>query len=1140
MSGRSDIPEKVKADQRRASAPAGSAWLRANAGSGKTYVLAQRVLRLLLDGTDPARILCITYTKAAAAEMSNRVFAWLAGWATMAEADLADELHGLQGRPATEGERLRARRLFATAIETPGRLRVQTIHAFCERLLQQFAFEASVTAGFEVVDERAAAELLSEARADLLQAMAGPEAHLLPDLERLAAEAGDEALASVLGSVVSRKGELRRWIQLAGNLDAALVELASGLGLAPGEDEAGILDAILDGDVLRRSEWETVAAALDEGGTSDKRSAGRLRRAFEAGVPDGLDDYLAVFFTDAGKPRKSVATQAVCRAEPQLAERLTEEQARLEPLRDKLAAARIAASTGSLLRVGDAVIQRYERLKGARGLLDYDDLIDRAATLLTRADAAWVLYKLDGGLDHVLVDEAQDTSPGQWTVITSVVEEFFAGRGAREGPRTLFAVGDEKQSIYSFQGAEPRRFAEIRRSFERTVRASGQPFETVDLQLSFRSTPTVLEAVDATFAAAPARIGLGYDASEPIVHEAVRRREPGLVELWPVMRPEASEPPEPWDAPFDVERPASPPARLAERIAATIEGWLKTGERLDATGEPLSAGDIMILVRNRHPFVEPMIRALKARRIPVAGADRLVLTDHIAVMDLMALARFCLMPEDDLNLAALLKSPLIGLGEDELMALAIGRQGALWEALRKRPEVAEAAERLTAWRSRAGFERPYEFFSRILGADGMRQAFHCRLGREAFEALDEFLSLALAYERLDTPTLAGFLHWLDAAPSEVKRDMEKGRDEVRVMTVHGAKGLEAPVVILPDTVRRIDARRAGPVFRLGEAPGSGLVWAPRKSDDCAVTGDLREAALERQREEEHRLLYVAMTRACDRLYVAGYQTSDTRPEGCWYDLIAGALRDRMNEATDAQGESVLRLVSDLPATEPRAAGNPLPPTLSLPSWAASAAPAEAVARGAAPSHLVDHTPGPGRTPAQDLPQRREARRRGELIHRLLERLPDIPSPRRHAAGLGALEALAPDWDEAARLAALDEVLAVLNDPTFGAVFEPSARAEAAIAGALDGIEAPVVGQIDRLHIGAATVLVVDYKTDRAMPESPDEVSAAYLAQLAAYAVLAGRLHPDKPLRAAILWTALPRLMELPPGLLAMHGGPACS
>ena len=1133
------VPEPVKQRQREASDPRGSAWVSANAGAGKTYVLAQRVLRLLLSGADPARLLCITYTKAAAAEMSNRVFEWLSEWTTLPDDALRQKIAEIEGRPPKPEALARARRLFAAAVETPGGLKIQTIHAFCERLLQQFPFEASVTAGFTVLEERGSAELLAEARAEVLVETGedGPLTEAIADLLRRLSDTGfDDLLRAVLG----RRGAFLEWLREGGDLAAALERLRDRLGLAPGDGEAAVMAEILTGPHLPRSEWLSVAAALATGSKAVAELGGFLAAAAGADADaDALDAYLSVFIApSSGEERKRFLTKPFIAEFPDLADRLEREKARVAGLMDRLAAARLLAANASLFTVADAVIGRYQSLKAARGFVDFDDLVERTAMLLGRADAGWVLFKLDGGLDHVLVDEAQDTSPRQWEIVEKMAGEFFAGEGARAANRTVFAVGDIKQSIYSFQGADPSRFDAMRRLFEARAGEAGKAFGYVPLRLSFRSTPTVLRAVDAVFEEGPATAGVILpEAPEQVIHEAIRENEPGLLELWDIEEPAESEDIAPWDAPLDVDRAGSPESRLAERIARTIRAWLDTEEPLAATGAPIRPGDVMILVARRAPFAEPMIRALKSQNIPVAGADRLVLTDHIAVMDLMAVGRFALMPEDDLNLAALLKSPLIGLSEDELMALAIGRRGALWRTLQAAAadddRLAEIRDRLADWRARAGFEKPYEFYARILGRDRGRKAFHRRLGAEAFEALDEFLSLALAYERAETPSLAGFLAWLAAAPAEVKRDMDKGRDEVRVMTVHGAKGLEAPVVFLPDTCRATTGRGVGPLFRFDDGLGAPLVWAQSKQVDCAATRALRATAERQRAEEANRLLYVAMTRARDRLYVAGFKTNANRlPDGAWHGLMSNALAPILAPAETPDGP-VRRYIGPGAPAQPRPPAEAVLAAPELPAWVGADAPRERPAVAPlAPSRLAEHVAS-GEGEARG---RKEAMRRGTVLHRLLEALPEIAPQDRRTAGERALAVLAPDWPEETRAGYLAEVLAILDDPAFASVFAPGAQAEVNIAGRQAPGGAPLIGQIDRLAVTDHDILIVDYKTDRTVPETPDDVPAAYLAQLAAYGALAARIWPDRPVRAALLWTAAPRLMPLPRDLLERHGG----
>ena len=553
-----------------------------------------------------------------------------------------------------------------------------------------------------------------------------------------------------------------------------------------------------------------------------------------------------------------------------------------------------------MIALADAVQADYERRKRAEAALDYDDLIVKTQTLLLRSGAAaWVLYKIDGGIDHILVDEAQDTNPAQWTIVEALAAEFFAGSSRSEKLRTLFAVGDEKQSIYSFQGADPARFGEVGRAFRQRAAALGLVWHEVPLTLSFRSTEPILEAVDGVFAKPPAADGLSWQEGAIIQHHAFRVGQAGLVELWEVEeqeKPGESEAFQPWNEEAAGARSVD---ALCHRIASTIRAWLDNGEELPAQGRKVKAGDILILVRRRDPFTTPMIRALKRAGVPVAGADRMRLMDQLAVQDLVALADVLLMPEDDLALAVVLKSPLFGLDDDALFALAYGRSGSLWSALRAKakedPRFGEAGERLSAWRSRADFLPPYEFFSELLGADGqlMRKRMLTRLGPEAAEAIDEFLDLALAYDREAAPSLQGFINQLRAGDVEIKRDMEQERDEVRIMTVHGAKGLQAPIVFLPDTCMkpRMQGPQLYPMPRAGEPADEvgHLVWPPTGHSGVARLASAKAAVEKADREEYHRLLYVAMTRAKDRLYVCGWQGVNRREAGSWYDLVRDGL-----------------------------------------------------------------------------------------------------------------------------------------------------------------------------------------------------------------------------------------------------------
>ncbi|MCE7998172.1 MAG: double-strand break repair helicase AddA [Rhodobiaceae bacterium] len=1132
--------------QAAAADPAASVWVSANAGSGKTHVLINRVIRLLLSGTDPERILCLTFTKAAASEMASRLYDRLGEWAVMDEAGLAEKLRELEGVAPDAAKLLGARLLFARAIETPGGLKIQTIHAFCERLLGRFPLEAGVPPHFEILDERTATELMAEARDEILseigeEEQAGAQGDVASAFETVSSLVGEYGFDDLFREIVGKRAQLTEQIASAGGVDGVLEKAAALLHVGPEETEDGLIAAAAE--VAPLQELREALPLLQAGNKTDVKTATAMAAFLNAPTDmDVLDNYKTAFLKQDGGPKKltpSIITKKVHEAHPHLLDLLEREQARILELEEQRRAARIVASTHALYVLAAALLERFADLKKQWAVLDYEDLILKSRDLLNLSSAAaWVLYKLDGGLDHILVDEAQDTSPHQWEVIQALAEEFLSGEGARDLTRTIFAVGDEKQSIFSFQGADPAKFAEMKTHFAAKVEGAGKAWNPVDLLLSFRSTREVLSAVDQVFATEETATGLNAEA-EPPTHYPFRDLDAGLVEIWPTCVPDEEEEALPWDAPLDYPNAQSPEAKLADRIASTIAHWLATKENLKGEGRPIEARDILILVRRRNVFVEEVIRALKRRDVPVAGTDRMVLTDQIAVMDLMAAAAFALLPEDDLTLATVLKSPLVGLEEDALFDLAHGREGTLWQALtgrkNEKAQYQEAYELLSSWRTRADQMRPYEFFAQLLVADKGRRKLRARLGADVDDPVDEFLSLALGFERTHTPSLQSFLHWVEAGEAEVKREMAEGRDEVRIMTVHGAKGLEAPIVFLPDTCSVPGGQHDPKLIPAGPESEGLLLFPGRKVNDDPVAASARDRLRTEAMNEYRRLLYVAMTRAKDRLYVSGYEGSRESSPDCWYKLIERGLVEDAEEVTAWDGEPVRRIEGeqrrDIKSTAPKAVAAP---RSELPGWASRPPPPEPVpARPLAPSKLVEDFNEP--TIASPLSQGGADRfKRGRLIHRLLETLPDISEDKREAAAQQFLasDGLALSGDEQAEIASA--VHAVLAAPSFAPLFGPGSRAEVSLVGEVErgGERLFLSGQIDRLLVTPQEVLIIDYKTNRPPPARVEDASPAYIAQMAGYAALLGNLYPDRTIRAALLWTDGPNLMEIPAEMLA--------
>ncbi|MBV8791294.1 MAG: double-strand break repair helicase AddA, partial [Pseudolabrys sp.] len=838
------IPPAATARQIAAADPERSVFVSANAGSGKTHVLVQRVINLLLRGEDPAKILCITFTKAAAANMATRVFKTLAEWTTLGDDALDTKIENSTGKPSDPLQRATARRLFAKALETPGGLKVQTIHAFCTRLLHQFPFEANVAARFEVLDEATTAQLLNQLTLDvMLEGANDPDGPLGQALANAITSAADTTFKEVIAETIADRDRVVAWINRAGGLKQAIAELTKTFDLAPGDALAAVEAEYFSASLIAETDWPALIAVFASGSKSDRDRAVSLADAVRSAGRERVEAYLHVFCRQDRGARKDIVTKAIADKHPEWERKLRDEQSRVCALIAKENAVRARDRSAALLTVASAVVERYRAEKDRRGLLDYEDLIGKTLALFRKTSAAWVLYKLDLGVNHVLVDEAQDTSPEQWEIIKTMVAEFVPGGSRPNVRRTLFAVGDEKQSIFSFQGAAPLEFAQNREHFRRLFTNTEVEFHSERLDYSFRSAAEVLEAVDTVFKRPEAFRGLTAD---PVwtVHQALPDAAPGEVEVWELTGPDQKDiDQEGWDAPFDTAGETSPAIKLGAKVGRTVRQW---------TAKGVQPGHILILVRQRGPFFEAVIRALKREGIAVAGADRLVLTEHIAVMDLLVLGDALLLPDDDLALATVLKSPLFGLNDEQLYTLAYDRKGPLRTVLRAQaaddPMFAAASAKLDSLDENARQFTPFAFYAHILGPLKGRADILVRLGVEASDPLDEFLNLALTYEQRETPSLQGFLNWIRAAQSEVKRDMEMARDEVRVMTVHGAKGLEAKNVILADTTTTRPEGAHPPRLLHVDSPGAppeskALIWAVAKDKDAGPMADARATAV---------------------------------------------------------------------------------------------------------------------------------------------------------------------------------------------------------------------------------------------------------------------------------------------------------
>jgi ATP-dependent helicase/nuclease subunit A len=1133
MAGTSLSPlPPLKGNQGSASDPRRNIWLSASAGTGKTQVLAARVFRLLLRGTDPAAILCLTFTKAGAAEMAARVTGRLARWVRIDDLELQRDLEAL-GEDYGPREREFARTLFAKVLDAPGGgLRIQTIHSFCQSLLSAFPVEAGLVPGFRPLDGREEYVLAREALAEMLV-----------DAER----EGRTALVDHVGALSLRLGEggAENFLRQCARAGDALESLPTGIqpwlrrtmGLPQGDVEAAIAeycsDEAFDTGSLRR-----IAAANRAWSAATGQAQAVVAEAWieasDAERAATLSDLHALFRTQKGEPRKVSPKLIDADADYEtMALDLGEACADLLTMRAQAGYADILARG---LEAGREYARAYAAAKRRVGAVDFDDLIRRTVELLGQPGMGeWVRYKLDQVTEHVLIDEAQDTNWKQWTIVRAVADEFFAGETTRgEGTRTLFTVGDYKQAIFGFQGTDPFFFALAHRHFEKLAQAaldpdrydplegapSAQPLETLSLTASFRSTRPVLEFVDAAIAALPEQSMGEHSAIEQHASEVPG---PGTVTLWPVTVEGSDEGEEGWID--DATR------ALAKQIARAIKSWVGVLD-LESKGRKLRPEDVMILVKRRGDLASLIVARLYAEGVPVAGVDRLRLNAPLAVQDLLAAIRFALQPEDDLSLASLLVSPLIGWSQDELMAAAVRERGGLWRHLR----ATQSDERVAPLQEilrRADIATPYRFLEEMLsGPMQGRRKLLLRLGEEARDPIDELLNAALNFENVATPSLQRFLDWFDRGDVEIVRDAAQPQGSVRVMTAHGAKGLQAPLVILADATA--DPSRSPrdilnwqPEGHEGEAFP---IFRPRAGERGGALQEVMTRTDERELQEHWRLFYVAATRAEERLVIAGAlgpMAKGEAPANSWYTAAARAF-EAFGIADEGEREfRGLTPASPVPA-RPEAA-EAIAQAAPLPDWVGRKAPEEArPPRPLAPSSLGDDSvadPPPN-------PAMRAAAERGRLLHALFERLPSVPATQRAEAAERWLAGAGGVADPDTRAGLVKAALGVTEDPRFAELFGPDALAEAPIAAVVDTIV--VSGTVDRLVVTPERIRIVDFKTGRRAPASLDDVPPYHLRQMAAYAAALAVIFPDRAIEAALLYTAGPVLHELPPELLAEH------
>lgn len=1135
--------------QIRAADPKSSVWVGASAGTGKTKVLTDRVLRLLLPidenqpGSPPDKILCLTFTKAGASEMMLRVSQTLSRWATVDKALLSNELKYLTGQPVTPKIISAARRLFTDVIDTPSGLKIMTIHSFCQSVLGSFPLESNIHPQFKVLEDDQANTLLEKAKKEVLRSISASRNNALSEaLSVIAQSINEQDFFALLRNIKTERKQFHELRARHFDIEGLHSFICMQLKILPHETEETLIkNAIQNAAFDYAGLLHTADILKSSRKMTDQNNAALLLKFLKADTNTrflNFYDYKKIFLTNDNTVRARLATQDSIKADPALLDILEKEAQRIFTLWDQVKTVKSMVLFRDLLKLCQAILLKYEALKRQSGALDFDDLIIKTLELLkgktpNQNTASWVHYKLDQGLWHILIDEAQDTNPEQWQIIEALCDDFFNGDTAHEKLRTVFTVGDEKQSIYSFQRASPQDFFRMKSNFAQKIKNARQNWDEVPMNISFRSTQSVLKAVDCVFTSPEMRAGI---SAAEISHIAHRSGQAGHVELWPIFKTDTPERPSLWSISPELEVGEEGSEKLAKHIAKTIRKWLDTEEILASYNRRIQPGDIMILLQRRSKLMHHISKALKDYNIPLLGLDRMILSDQLIIKDLLALSDFILQPCDDLALACVLKTPFIGIDEDTLYSFAIDRaEKSLWQSVQGRAD-AQLIEYLKDLISLGTQNKPFAFFSIFLQRScyanseiTAKRALLERLGVDALEALDEFLNIALNFENDTNASLQYFVQQQRNNETEIKREQDGQQNAVRIMTVHGSKGLQAPIVILPDTTANMNTAPNKADARLLWPNQSGLdfpLWSPRKNEEFELYKVAANKIQEHQNAEYRRLLYVAMTRAEDRLYIGGAKGKTKVSDYCWYNMIKEALIK--NNDVQKTADDVLFLSNPQEALNDKKSKHSTSVLASeaLPCWIHSNPRAEnnkTLQHLRASPHLEESL-----SPLSVTQDFRFTR--GILTHKLLQILPDLPQEIRRENAKIYLANHASTLSEQTLQDVLKETMNILEHKEYAALFGPGSLAEVPFSGKLSSGQY-ISGQIDRLLITPDTIYILDYKTNRPAPQNIKDVPDEYIKQMGFYAEILQNIYPEKRVLTALLWTQSPLLMPLDPSAL---------
>ena len=1041
--------------QLKASDPEISTWVSASAGTGKTKILTDRVLRLLLGNSAFNKILCLTFTNAAAGEMQERIVASLAKWSKANDSELRDDLYRTLGRRSNTSECTKARQLYELYLRSNERINVQTIHAFCQTLLKKFPLEAGISPSFKIIDETKSYSVLQQIKKSLLS-----RADLEPINNYLTANFHEITIDEILTEIVKRKTNFSNNVSKINNIyDESQKIIAE---LQKNEDQN--YQSILQHPVVQN------IAGFDLSATQVKK----------------------FFLNQDGQKKKRIVSQKIAKPESSLHDDLEQIQHQIYLL-DQAERSRHLEHYSSLLSIlSTSIIEAYEAYKSSKGLLDYDDLIIYAGRLLKSSSAKeWVLYKLDGGIDHLLVDEAQDTSAAQWQIIEAIIEEFYAGDSAdKEKNRTVFVVGDEKQSIFSFQGADVASFARMNRLLQQKMTSGGKKFENINLEISYRSAKEILEVVHQVFDRISNQMPDLFTA--PLTQlNPFRTNHSGSVELWPLCISDKTDE-DFWKITMHDDDNRSTKTDLAQKISHYIKNQIASARIIPATGKLIAYSDFMILFRKRDEFTYEVIKALKNDNMEVAGLDRISLEENLAVLDLLAIAKFALNTDDDLNLASLLKSPLINLTEKELYDIATSREKlSIWNYIKSLASTNKNYQnlynKLKVFIELFNRSNVSNFFQYLVDVLGYREILNSACGLDSNDAIDELLYACNDFASQNDMSLQSFIFWLENYNTSIKRNSSTS-DKIRIMTLHASKGLQAPFVILCDT----NSIPTGSDRFLWDANGKTL-----SAKNSSYVPDYYKILKEQKQNKEYaeylRLLYVGMTRAEDHLIVCGYQGGKNLPENCWYQLVRSAMTEIATKKEDAtlvygQADETHTVTKDRESELSNIELFTPGVQNKIPNYQESY------------SSKIIASPISAKDPLGY----------GLVFHKILEDSLNVKD-----LGIMSAHPLIKTLDIKSQNRIQSSIEKIVANREFSQLVQKDIKTEITLGThTKSGIR---IGRIDLMVIDVNEITIIDYKSDISPPSGNEAIPENYSQQLLTYREMTREIYPNRLIRTIILW-----------------------